>query len=592
MIPENEQRRLVRVKELYQLERDGDEEFDCIAALAARLFKAPIALISIVDEKRQWFCARVGITTHETPRHHSFCAHAILGDELFEVCDARLDARFHKNPLVLGEPQIRYYAGIPLWTDDGLALGSLCIIDDQPRPPMEPEERALLQTLAQLAMKRINSLRAINYIDSPTGLLNRLRLQEDVQRLLDTGEQPMWLVAADVVSPVFLNEIVKALGYVFSTELMLRIKERLQLLMPPATPLYKLSPTRFAFILRGDDAESRRATALFSTILEAFREEVVCDNIPIRTQLGLGVLRMRPQGEGRADWLRCLISTADHARATGTGWRFYSEKRDRAQLRAFGLLNALPTALKSEDQLSLHYQPKLDLRSGECTSVEALLRWTHPTLGEVSPMEFIPLAEKTALIRPISLWVMNQGLRQIAEWRRQGWQFGLALNISALDLEDEAFVDHLFPLLDHYGVEPEQLELELTESTLMKRPEMVKTQLERLVARGIHLAIDDFGAGYSNWAYLREIAARSLKLDQSFARSLDSSERSREIVKTMIQLARSLGYRVVAEGIENESTYRLLREWQCDEGQGYYLALPMPADDLIAWLNAHQQRNE
>lgn len=587
---DNEPRRLIEVKRLYQLERDGDDSFDCITALAARLFDTPMALISLLDEERQWFCAQVGVEVHETPRQHSFCAHAILGDGIFEVCDATLDPRFRDNPYVLGEPHIRYYAGLPLRTESGLALGSLCVIDNQPREAMSADQRQLLHTLARLVMNRLNSLRAITYIDSPTGLLNRLRLEEDVNRLLKQDTQPLWLVSADVVSPVFLNEIVKALGYVFSAELMLRIKDRLQLLMPPATPLYKLSPTRFAFILVGEQAESARAMTLLVTLLDAFREEIVCDNIPIRTQLGLGVLRMRPEGEGGKDWLRCLISTADHARENDTGWSFYSEQRDRMQLRAFSLLSSLPAALKGEDQLFLHFQPKVNLATGTCTSVEALLRWNHPSLGDVSPMEFIPLAEKTALIRPVSLWVITQGLRQLADWQRQGWQFKLALNMSTLDLEEETFVDHLFLLLDVFSVDPSRLELELTESTLMRRPDVVKAQLERLVGRGIHLAIDDFGTGYSNWAYLREIEATSLKLDQSFARSLDTSERSRQIVKVLIQLARSLGYRVVAEGVENEAAYRLLHEWQCDEGQGYYIARPMPAAALMEWIRARVAR--
>ncbi|WP_263146293.1 bifunctional diguanylate cyclase/phosphodiesterase [Pseudomonas sp. RIT-PI-AD] len=451
---------------------------------------------------------------------------------------------------------------------------------------MSPSESSLLESLASLAMARINALRSINYIDSPTGLLNRLRLQKDVSYLLAERKFPVWLVAADVFAPGVLNEIVKALGYVFSTELMLHIKERLQRLMPAATPLYKLSPTRFAFILTGPHAEPEWAIALFERIVHAFQEEVNCDNIPIRPHLGLGVLRLLPQHEGGVDWLRCLVSTADHARENDTGWSFYSEHRDKEQLRAFGLLNALPSALNGEDQLSLHYQPKVDLRTGECTSVEALLRWTHPTLGEISPMEFIPLAEKTALIRPVSLWVLTQGMRQLADWQRLGWRFGLSLNMSALDLEDGVFVDHLFLLLEVFAVDVEGLELELTESTLMKRPDMVKAQLERLVAHGVRLAIDDFGTGYSNWAYLREIAATTLKLDQSFARGLDASERDKQIVQAMIQLARSLGYRIVAEGIESEAIYRMLSEWGCDEGQGYHIARPMTAVALLNWFAA------
>lgn len=587
-IPINEAQRQLQVTQLCRLDTAPDEVFDHIVSMVAEYFRAPIALISIVDEQRQWFTARVGLLTQETPRQDSFCAYAILANEPFQVLDASQDARFLDNPLVTGEPGIRFYAGMPLITPEGLGLGSLCIIDTQPRRAMTPQELSMLEHFAKLTMARILTLRRNNFIDASTGLFNRSRLEDDVARAA-ANSRPNVLVVADVIGPKLLNDIIKVLGHSFAQALMLRMKQTLQAQLPGSSALYCISPSRFAFLI--PDEAQVELTQLYERIIRAFDAPVQCNSIPIKTQIGLGVLPLH-SGVLEQDWLRLAITSADDARDRGIGWAPYESRLDAVQQRAFTLLSGLAEALHSGSQLRLVYQPRISLDDRRCTSVEALLRWDHPTLGAIGPAEFIPLAEKTALIRELSLWVAEQAVMQAAAWQRQGASFKVAINVSASDLDSRTFVDRAIELLNSQRIDPASLEVEFTESALMRNPGEVRHQLQRLRALGVEVAIDDFGTGYSNWTYLRDLPASTVKLDQSFIRHLGDDEKDQRLVRTIIDLAKRLELRVVAEGIESQTIYDLVTQWGCDEGQGYHIARPMPPELLLEWVVAYAQASE
>ena len=578
-IPINEAQRQLQVTQLCRLDTTPDEVFEHIVSMVAAYFQAPIALISIVDEQRQWFTARVGLLAQETPRQDSFCAYAILANEPFQVLDATRDARFQDNPLVTGEPGIRFYAGMPLVTPEGLGLGSLCIIDTQPRRAMTPQELSMLEHFAKLTMARILTLRRTNFIDASTGLLNRSRLEDDVARAASTSQSNV-LVVADVIGPMLLNDIIKVLGHSFAQALMLRMKQTLQAQLPDPCGLYCISPSRFAFLI--PDGPSDELTQLYDRIIAAFDAPVQCNSIPIKTQIGLGVLPLH-SGVLEQDWLRLAITSADDARDRGIGWSPYESRLDAVQQRAFTLLSGLAEALHGDGQLRLVYQPRISLDDGRCTSVEALLRWDHPTLGAIGPAEFIPLAEKTALIRELSLWVAEQAVLQAAAWQRQGARFKVAINVSASDLDSPAFANRFIELLNSQHIDPTSLEVEFTESALMRNPGEVSHQLQRLRSLGVEVAIDDFGTGYSNWTYLRDLPASTVKLDQSFIRHLGDDEKDRRLVRTIIDLAKRLELRVVAEGIETQAICELVAQWGCDEGQGYYIARPMAPELLLGW---------
>lgn len=563
------------------VESNSDAFLDEVVKIAALYFKTPICLITILDRKRQWFRARVGTDLQETPRADSFCAYSVAIGDSVEVCDAQQDERFRCNPLVTGEPGIRYYAGVPLVLEGGLVLGNLCVIDTQPRPLMSAADKAMLEQIARLATTRLDEMRAAAFIDGTTGLYNHAKLDEDIGDAIDRGENPL-AVAIELVSPAQLNDMLKSLGFQFLTDFTLSVKNLLRSLLPASWELYKISALRFACAVPGNQLE--QAQAVFATLLDAFSKPIHCQELPVLPQVGIGVLRLEP-GTVPDDWMRLIVCAADEARSSGQGWAYYDEQMDAAQQRSNRLLNDLADAVRADDQLRLVFQPRVDLNTGACLSVEALLRWTHPTLGEISPAEFIPLAEKTPLIHAVSFWVISQAIHQIDAWRREGADLKVAINVSAADLNNDHLTDEIVRLLARNELDGSCLEVEFTESALVGDFSVVITQIERLQAMGVEIAIDDFGSGYSNWSYLRDIPANTVKLDRSFMEDLQPGRKDWNIVRALISLARELGQRVVAEGIETEHTLKIIREWGCQEAQGFYISRPLEAGDLLAWLS-------
>ncbi|MCW2036896.1 EAL domain-containing protein [Xanthomonas campestris pv. raphani] len=579
----DEAARLAVLHGLCLLDSPPDPVFDTIAAMAARMLGTEIALVSLVDEHRQWFKARVGLEAPETPREHAFCAHALRSDDVLVIPDALLDPRFCDNPLVLGAPHIRFYAGAPLKLRDGHTIGTLCVIGTSPRAGLDAEQRIQLEGLRDLAVLRVENLRSSTYRDGPTGLPNRARFSEDLDAVLlqRTADSAATAIAVDLCGSDYFRDMVKALGWDYADGYVALAYKRLISKLPAGTALYRLDPTTFAFMVT--TADPLRLSALCSKISKGFVAPLEHQGIPHTAVASIGAVLLETS-YGAADTLRSLTTSVDVAREHCLTWSLYERKHDVVQRNTFRLLAALPAALTSSNQLRLHYQPRVDLHDHRCVAVEALLRWQHPMIGPVMPSDFIPMAEKTALINRITAWVIDQGIAQAARWQQQGLDFNLALNVSAADLDQPGFVGLLRRGLDRHKLDPRRLEIEFTESAMIRHPEHLSEQLAAVAALGVHIAIDDFGTGYSNFSYLKQLPASSLKIDQSFVRSLPDSRTDRTLVPAMIQLGHSLGQRVVAEGIESAQAYAQLRSWGCDEGQGYWIAKPMPAAALEAWL--------
>jgi len=232
----------------------------------------------------------------------------------------------------------------------------------------------------------------------------------------------------------------------------------------------------------------------------------------------------------------------------------------------------------------LYYQPQVDLPTGSVSSVEALVRWQHPTSGLMAPDQFIPLAEQTGLIRPLTFWVLEAAVRQCGEWLCTGRRLKVAVNLSAWNLRDDTLLETIAALLERYAVPACLLCVELTESALMTDAGRSLDVLERIFALGVHISIDDFGTGYSSLAYLKHLPVDELKIDRSFVQHMATDGADAIIVRSTVDLAHSFGLRVVAEGVEDEATLHLLTVLQCDLVQGYYLSRPVPAQNLERWL--------
>ncbi|KPZ10730.1 GAF domain protein [Pseudomonas amygdali pv. ulmi] len=577
-----ERARLVEVDRLTSdLESGSDPVLNSVVAMVSAYFGVPTAMVSIIEREYQVFKARVGMEPECTPREMSFCSHRLEDAAVLEVCDPLADPRFAENPLVKGAPFIRYYAGAPLMIRPGLSLGRLCVIDQKARHPMDERGQTLLRDAAKVVVARLESIHNQHYFEPSTGLPNRQRFEADLlaKSVWDTEVA----ILIEPLSASGMDRLVKALGLEFYVNFMLASKEMLLGSLPDGARLYGFGNLGFVTIFK--PSEELSLPSLLNGLVAAFARPLLSENVPVFPDVGIGTIQLDRDVGAPRDILRLMASITDAARASERRWLDYDPAIDLSLRRSTELLNAIEAALIAPDQLRLVYQPRVDLTSNRCVAVEALLRWKHPTLGEISPVEFIPLAETTASIRHITRWVVRHVCEQLAIWHSQGLDITTSVNVSALDLTDGLLFDELVAALREFGVRAQHIELEFTESVLVTDFPAVQAQLRRFRDLGVAIGIDDFGSGYSNWAYLRQIPATSVKLDRSLLADLIPGNSDWHIVRGLISLVRDLRLTVVAEGIETELHYHLLRGWGCQQGQGYYFAKPLPPAELVALLN-------
>ena len=578
---QEEAERLDALRKLELLDTPPSEAFDRITRMAAQLFKLPVAAVSLTDADRQWFKSRVGVEHTAIPRDNAPCAKVADNGDMLVVPDMRNDECFHDSHLA--RSGVRFYAGAPLMTRDGYCLGAMCVLGTEPRT-ITAAEREGLADLAAMVMAQIELQHAIGRIDPASGLPNRSQFIEDMSDLVKERPLGETRLAAmvNLTTPEQLSDAMRALGAGYLDEIVGDAVRMLRAALGPGRKVYHVAPTQFVFL-----AEPGADLQRFCDWLDAWLE-LRANTTAARfvTTTTIGVAPFRVGQSAPPELLRDMHSAAHDALDGSRHVRVFSAEQNAVFLRRFYLVSEFGSALDSADQLRLVFQPKIELSTGRCLGAEALLRWNHPVLGEVSPGEFFPLIEQTSLARPTTRWVLARALQQLAAWRNAGLKLQVAVNVSAVNLTESDFSAHVVEQLRQHGLPADALALEITESALMKNRALAMKTLESLAAAGVHLAIDDFGTGYSSLAYLQSVPAQVVKIDQGFVRDLDTDPHKRALVSTMIKLSHDLGRRVVAEGVETARVATLLLADGCDQVQGYLYARSMAAEDFERWVCA------
>jgi diguanylate cyclase (GGDEF)-like protein len=441
----------------------------------------------------------------------------------------------------------------------------------------------LLGTMVMLAKWRsaTNALRFQARHDSLTGLANRVLLQTRLKEAIRIAQRNGKTVSLVLIDLDRFKEVNDTLGHHAGDELLKSVATRLQETLRPSDTVARLGGDEFAIVLPG--ADEQNAIAIVRKVLRRLEDPCTIDGHSVDLEASAGIAVTGADGFDVSTMLRHADVAMYVAKGNHSGFAVYSPEQDGHNADRLGLVAELRSGIET-NQLVLHYQPKLDCLTGEIAGVEALVRWQHPERGLIPPDQFIPLAEQTGLIDPLTRWVLENALHQCSVWRAGGLQVPVAINLSVHSLQDSRLTETVTEVLSRRGVPASWLTLEITESAIMADPPRALKALSHLRELGVRVALDDFGTGYSSLAYLKEIPADDLKIDRSFTKSMVADPTGRAIVRTTIELGHSLGLRVVAEGIEDEATCQALADLSCDEGQGYHIARPLPPDQLVAWL--------
>lgn len=416
--------------------------------------------------------------------------------------------------------------------------------------------------------------------DPLTNLPNRLLLRHRVESALDHAQEHGCGVAILLLDLDRFKEINDALGHHVGDQILQEVSLRLRKPIPPSGTLARLGGDEFAVLL--PRCGMHEARELGEKLIEALRVPFITDGLTLQIDTSIGVTLFPYHGSDAESLLRRADVAMYQAKRNGQGLEVYDPDEDMTDLRHLTLRGKLRAAIEDEE-LDLVFQPKIRT-DGRVVGVEALLRWNHPEHGSIPPEEFIGMAEHGGLIRQLTRWVCETALKQAAEWRSRGLGLNVSVNLSARNLLEEDLPEALSELLDASDMPPEMLTLEITESVIMEDPELAMRVVTRLRELGVGISIDDFGTGYSSLGYLMKLPAQELKIDRSFVMQMESDPGSATIVHSTIDLAHNLGLRVVAEGVENEVVWKILRDLGCDLGQGYHFSRPLPPRELEAHL--------
>ncbi|MBI2803326.1 MAG: EAL domain-containing protein [Gammaproteobacteria bacterium] len=419
------------------------------------------------------------------------------------------------------------------------------------------------------------------YRDPLTRLPNRALFNERLQQAITSAKRSGTAISVLTLDLDNFNYVNNTLGHANGDLLLQQVALRIQsALLRQTDTLARLGGDEFAILLPAADLVGAREIA--NRVLKVLEAALSIEGHTVDVAASIGIVSCPQHGQEVLTLMSRVDLSMAVAKRNKSGFAEYDVSYDQSPER-LSLLSELRQATEN-DELVLYYQPKLDIAAGQITYVEALLRWQHPRRGFVAPDEFIPFAEQTGYIRVITQWVLDTALKQTAAWRLRGLELNMCVNISARDLLNPDLTQHIARLLKRYGVNPDWIWLEITESAIMDDPIRAQQVIEELHNMGLHLSIDDFGTGYSSLAYLKRLPVDELKIDKSFVLNMNKDHDDAVIVRSTIDLGHNMDLKVVAEGVDCEETLQLLGELGCDIAQGYHICRPLAVDKFEQWL--------
>lgn len=441
------------------------------------------------------------------------------------------------------------------------------------------------EKMTEALEEKTEQLSHMAYYDVLTGLPNRYKLFNILNHLIETHQHKDYKIAVLFLYIDQFEVLNNVIGHELNDDLIKHMTQKLKKVTTNKTILSKYSSNEFIIILSDTTEEECLGTA--SRIIDLFSKPFFFNQDDIYTTANMGISMYPHHGKDA----ETLIKHADIAmyltkNNPGSNYQLYSHKLDKDTDRKIKLIKGLSQVIE-ENQLIVHYQPQVDLNTGQLDGVEALVRWNHPELGLISPDEFISLAEKTGDIIPIGNWVLREACQQTKYWQeRFAIDINIAVNVSVRQIEEPCFLTYLQDVLEQTGLNPTCLEIEITESMMLDLEEThaIFNQLKEI---GVKIAIDDFGTGYSSLSVLGFLPIDYLKIDRSFTKDMLRQAKINSIVKTIINMGKSLQIKVIAEGVEEQEQLCVLRKYRCDIGQGYYYSRPLSAEEIEnKWLLA------
>jgi diguanylate cyclase (GGDEF)-like protein len=439
----------------------------------------------------------------------------------------------------------------------------------------------LLRRVTRRIRRQMEEIERRALYDETTGLPNRTLFRDRIEQAIRSARRERGSAAVLLLDVDHFKEINDALGHDTGDMLLKALGERLDSVLRESDTLARLGGDEFGILLPMASADD--AQQLARRVHAALQSSFALRGLPLEIAASIGIAAYPLHGEDDDTLLKHADVAMYMAKEAQDETAVYDAGQDTNDAARLALAGELRRGIEG-GELVVHYQPKANLESGDIVGVEALVRWQHPERGFVPPNDFISVAERTGLIKPLSRYVLAESIRQCRAWSDSGLDLHVAVNLTIPDLLDLELPDRIAALLEEHAVRAEQLELEITESTILADPFRVRSVLTRLNEMGLRLAIDDFGTGYSSLAYLKRLPVQTIKIDRSFVMDMCEDASDATIVRSTIDLGRNLGLAIVAEGVESQEVWDALREQGCSLAQGYFIGRPTAPDELVALL--------